>query len=48
MGSGKDATLSVDKFAVIRAVFKDNLLYVFRVWPTMDQGGMSGGTMYRR
>jgi len=48
MGSGKDATLNVDKFAVIRAVFKDNLLYVFKVWPTMDQGGMSGGTLYRR
>jgi len=48
MGSGKDATLYVDKFAVIRVVFKDNLLHVFKVWPTMDQGGMSGGTMYRR
>jgi hypothetical protein len=48
MGAGKDATLNVDKFAVIRAVFKDNVLFVFKVWPTMDQAGMSGGMMYRR
>jgi hypothetical protein len=48
MGSGKDATLNVDKYTVVRAVFKDNALFVVSVWPTMDQGGMSGGTLYRR
>jgi nitrogen regulatory protein PII len=48
MGSGKDATLNVDKYTVIRVVFKDNALFVVTVWPTMDQGGMSGGTLYRR
>jgi hypothetical protein len=48
MTSGKDATLNVDKYTVIRAVFKDNALFVVSVWPTMDQGGMSGGLTYRR
>jgi hypothetical protein len=48
MGSGKDATLNVDKYTVIRAIFKDNVLIIVKVWPTMDQGGMSGGTLYRR
>jgi hypothetical protein len=48
MSGGKDTTLTVQKYAVIRAVFKDNALLVFRVWPTMDQGGVAGGMMYRR
>lgn len=48
MGGGKDTTMTVEKYAVIRAVFKDNVLSVFKVWPTMDQAGMSGGMMYRR
>jgi hypothetical protein len=48
MSGGKDTTLTVQKFAVIRAVFKDDMLVVFRVWPTMDQGGVAGGMMYRR
>jgi len=48
MGAGKDATLSVDKFTVIRVVFKDNTLLVVKVWPTMDQGGMAGGMHFRR
>jgi hypothetical protein len=48
MTSGKDATLNVDKYTVIRAVFKDNALFVVSVWPTMEQGGMSGGLTYRR
>jgi hypothetical protein len=48
MSSGKDATLNVDKYAVIRAIFKDNALFKVTVWPTMDQGGMSGGMSYRR
>jgi hypothetical protein len=48
MSAGKDATLNVDKYMVIRAVFKDNALFVVTVWPTMDQGGMSGGLTYRR
>jgi len=48
MTAGRDATLNVDKYMVIRAVFKDNALFTFTVWPTMDQGGMSGGLTYRR
>jgi hypothetical protein len=48
MSGGKDTTLTVEKYAVIRAVFKDDKLLVFRVWPTMDQGGVAGGMMYRR
>jgi hypothetical protein len=48
MSGGKDTTLTVEKYAVIRAVFKDNALLTFKVWPTMDQGGMAGGMMYRR
>jgi len=48
MGGGKDTTLVVEKYAVIRVVFKDNVLSVFKVWPSMDQAGMSGGMMYRR
>jgi hypothetical protein len=48
MGAGKDATLTVEKYTVIRAIFKDNALLRFTVWPVMDQGGMSGGMQYRR
>ena len=48
MSAGKDAALSVDKFTVIRVVFKDNALLVVKVWPTMDQGGISGGMHFRR
>jgi hypothetical protein len=48
MGAGKDTAITVEKYAVIRAVFKDNALHVFKVWPTMDQAGMSGGMMFHR
>ena len=47
-GVGKDTTIVLDTFAVIRVVFKDNLLVNFRVWPKLEQSGFAGGTFYRR
>lgn len=48
MTAGKDATLNVEKFTVIRVVFKDNVLAFVRVWPIMEQSGMAGGMLLRR
>lgn len=48
MTAGKDATLNLEKFTVIRAVFKDNVLALVRVWPIMEQSGMAGGMLLRR
>ena len=47
MGAGKDTTITLEKFTVIRAVFKDNVLIQFKVWPIMDQSGMAGGMHLR-
>jgi len=46
--AGKDLTLRVEKYTVIRAVFKDNVLILARVWPVMDQSGVSGGMRQNR
>jgi len=48
MTGGKDATFNIEKYTVIRAVFKDNTLLLSKVWPVVDQAGMSGGMLYRR
>jgi len=48
MTGGKDATFTIEKYTVIRAVFKDNTLLLSKVWPVVDQAGMSGGMLYRR
>jgi hypothetical protein len=48
MGAGKDATVTLDKYTVIRVVFKDNVLILFKVWPIMEQSGMAGGIILRR
>lgn len=48
MTTGKDLNINVEKYTVIRAVFKDGVLILFRVWPIMDQSGMSGGMLFRR
>lgn len=48
MGAGKDLTINVEKYTVIRAVFKDNALILFKVWPTVDQSALAGGMLLRR
>jgi hypothetical protein len=48
MTAGKDATFTIEKYTVIRAVFRDNALVLSKVWPVMDQSGMSGGMLFRR
>lgn len=48
MGAGKDSTVTLHKFSVIRVVFKDNALILFKVWPNMEQSGMAGGMTLRR
>jgi hypothetical protein len=48
MGAGKDLTINVEKYAVIRAVFKDGVLVLFKIWPVMDQSAMAGGMLLRR
>jgi hypothetical protein len=48
MGAGKDLTVSLEKYTVIRAVFKDNILVLFKVWPVMEQSAMAGGMLLRR
>lgn len=48
MGAGKDLTITLEKYTVIRAVFKDNTLVLFKVWPIMEQSGLSGGMFLRR
>jgi hypothetical protein len=48
MGAGKDATVTLNKYTVIRVVFKDNVLNLFKVWPIMEQSGMAGGILLRR
>lgn len=47
MGAGKDSVIDVNKYAVVRVVFKDDALCHFRVWPSMEESGMSGGMNYR-
>ena len=46
--AGKDLTLRLEKYTVIRAVFKDNVLMLAKVWPVMDQSGVSGGMRQNR
>ena len=46
--AGKDLTLRLEKYTVIRAVFKDNILILSRVWPILDQSGVSGGMRQNR
>lgn len=48
MSASKDVSITLEKYTVIRTVFKDNVLAFVRVWPVMDQAGMSGGMTYRR
>lgn len=48
MGAGKDVTINLEKYTVIRVVFKDGILILFKIWPVMDQAGMSGGMLLRR
>jgi len=48
MSTGKDLTLHLEKYTVIRAVFKDNVLMLAKVWPVMDQSGVSGGMRQNR
>lgn len=48
MTGGKDATFNIEKYTIIRAVFKDQALLLSKVWPVVDQAGMSGGMLYRR
>jgi len=48
MSASKDVSITLEKYTVIRTVFKDNVLAVVKVWPVMDQAGMSGGMTYRR
>jgi hypothetical protein len=48
MGAGKDLTVSLEKYTVIRTVFKDNILVLFKVWPVMEQSAMAGGMLLRR
>ena len=48
MGAGKDLTVNLEKYTVIRAVFKDNVLILFKVWPVMEQSAMAGGMLLRR
>jgi hypothetical protein len=48
MTAGKDLKMNVEKYTVIRAVFKDGVLILFRVWPNVDQSGLSGGMLLRR
>ncbi|HPW17904.1 MAG TPA: hypothetical protein PLP83_05935 [Candidatus Aminicenantes bacterium] len=48
MTGGKDASFDIEKHTVIRAVFKDGALLLSKVWPVVDQAGMSGGMLFRR
>jgi len=48
MGAGKDMTVTLHKFTVIRVVFKDDVLILSKVWPNMEQSGMAGGMLLRR
>ncbi len=47
-GIGKDLTITVAKYAVIRAVFRDDRLIEFRVWPSLEQSAFSGGMPFHR
>jgi len=46
--AGKDLTLRLEKYTVIRVVFKDNVLILSKVWPVLDQSGVSGGMRQNR
>ncbi|HDT12990.1 MAG TPA: hypothetical protein ENO03_01395 [Candidatus Aminicenantes bacterium] len=48
MASSKDATFTIEKYTVIRAVFKDDALILYRVWPVLEQSEMAGGMLFRR
>jgi hypothetical protein len=48
LSTAKDLTINLEKYAVIRAVFKDNVLDLFKVWPVLDQSSLAGGTYLRR
>ncbi len=47
-GIGKDLTITVAKYAVIRAVFRDERMIEFRVWPSLEQSAFSGGMPFHR
>jgi hypothetical protein len=44
MSVNKDAEIQVERYCVIRVVFKENKLVHFRVWPKLEQSSFSGGT----
>jgi hypothetical protein len=44
----KDAEINLEKYTVIRAVFKDDQMINVKVWPKLEQSGFSGGTWLRR
>ncbi len=48
MSTGKDLTVNIQRFSVIRVVFRENLLAHYRIWPILDQSSLSGGTYIRR
>jgi hypothetical protein len=48
MSIGKDAKVNLEQYTVIRAVFKNDKMIDFKVWPKMEQSGFSGGTWRRR
>lgn len=47
-GVGKDMTITLAQYSVIRAVFRDERMVEFRVWPKLDQSMFSSGTTFRR
>ncbi len=48
MTASKDVSFEIERYSVIRVVFRDDVLIDFRVWPLLDQSAMSGGTFLRR
>jgi hypothetical protein len=48
MGVLKDTKITLAEYAVVRAVFRDDKMIVFKVWPKLDQSNFSSGTTYRR
>jgi hypothetical protein len=45
--AAKDAEMQVEKYCVIRVVFKDNMMVHLRIWPKLEQSAISGGTWRR-
>jgi len=48
MTTTKDLDIAIERYTVIRAVFRDDALVDHRVWPIMDQSALAGGTFIRR